>query len=100
MSDQPVSMKLQHPGSCTGMFWRGAPPGLQHRAAGAGAQPDWPRNGAILTGFVHELPKAHDGNTQWLEVVEFVPAGTAKAHPTPDCWMPFTQGGALLHPMA
>uniref|UniRef100_A0A7S1QIA0 Uncharacterized protein n=1 Tax=Neobodo designis TaxID=312471 RepID=A0A7S1QIA0_NEODS len=97
-SQQPQSFRLQHPGSCTGMFWRRAPPGLQHREAG-GAQPDWPRNGAVLTGFVHHLPQPHEGDTQWLEVVEYLPPGAGKPAPTPDCWMQFHQGGQLLHPV-
>ena len=93
-----ADFKLQHPGTCTGMHWRSAPAGLTHRLAGA--QPDWPRNGAVLRGIVHELAKAEEGNTQWLEVIEYSPTGEMDAFiPAPGCWMPFTQGGLLLHPV-
>ena len=55
---------------------------------------------AILRGYVHELDSAHDDNTQWLEVIEYSPAGNADEFvPSPECWMPFTQGGLLLHPL-
>ncbi|MFQ3225962.1 MAG: hypothetical protein ACI8Z5_002231 [Lentimonas sp.] len=78
------------------MYWRGAPPTLTHRLTGA--QPDWPRNGAVLRGFVHELSNAHEGNTQWLEVMEISPSGDLDQFvPSPECWMQFTQGGLLLH---
>lgn len=77
------------------MFWRAAPPGLKHSVEGK--QPDWPRNGAVLRGVVHELPEKHDDNKLWLEVVAFQQAGAEGFEPAPGCWMQFEQGGLLLH---
>ena len=49
------SYKLQHPGSCSGMFWRDDPRKGVKKTTQIGGN-DWPRNGAILNGQVHELP--------------------------------------------
>jgi hypothetical protein len=96
MSDEQKTYKMQHPGSCTGMFWRSAPANLTHREA-AGTKPDWPRNGALLRGYVHKtLPK--DGNDTWLEVMSYKPsANAAEFVAAPNCWMQFNQDGLLLH---
>ena len=75
------------------MFWRGDGDAPQAHRLRSGKQPDWPRNGAILTGFVHGDNPA----TAWLEVVACQQAGAKEAVPTPGCWMPFDQGGLLLH---
>jgi hypothetical protein len=94
------SFVLQHPGTCTGMFWRGAPtPAHTHRVPlSVGAeQPSWPRNGSILRGLTHVVPG--DASAKWLEVVEYCQAGRDKWEAAPGCWMPFTQDGLLLHPL-
>ena len=78
------------------MYWRGTPKGLTHRLSGS--QPDWPRNGAILRGYVHELEEPQEGNTKWLEVVEISPNGKLDQFvPAPESWMLFKQGGPVLH---
>ena len=82
--------ELRHPGSCTGMFWRGNP------TTGAGAAGrDWPRNGSLLRGKVHKKIKGDD----WLEVSEWQQAGTKGfvSGEGKNLWMPFSQGGTLLH---
>ena len=37
-------------GTCTGMFWRDDPRGIEAQQA---SKPDWPRNGAVLRGQVY-----------------------------------------------
>lgn len=96
-ADELTAYVLQHPGTCTGMFWRQAPPGRTHRGR-VGAKPDWPRNGAVLKGYVHDLsPQAPHDSKLWLEVTEFRQAGEKEWVNTPTCWMQFEQGGLLLH---
>jgi hypothetical protein len=94
---------LQHPGTCTGMFWRDAPDAaLTHRIGdgGGGEKPSWPRNGSVLRGIVRTGVAGGPGKPDetWLEVVEYVQDRRSKWTPTPGCWMPFDQGGTLLHP--
>ena len=92
------SFTLNHPGSCSGMFWRDAPPntGLAHSLSGT--KPDWPRNGAVLQGHVHKLDAPVGGNYRWLEVTGVKPGGHEAAFAaTPNCWMPFEQNGLVLH---
>ena len=48
------------------MFWRNDP--KVGGSKGGGAKPDWPRNGAILKGLVHELPTPVENCNRWLEV--------------------------------
>mmetsp|Transcript_15688 Transcript_15688/g.24364 ORF Transcript_15688/g.24364 Transcript_15688/m.24364 type:complete len:84 (+) Transcript_15688:336-587(+) len=60
-------------------------------------KPDWPKNGAVLKGVVHQLEKPVQGNLQWLEVTEFKQKGDSSFVPAPGCWMQFDQGGKLLH---
>jgi hypothetical protein len=48
------------------MFWRNDP--KVGGSKGGGAQPDWPRNGAVLKGLVHELPAPVENCNRWLEV--------------------------------
>ena len=84
------SFKLQHPGKCTGMFWRSNPDGSKGTQKGG---EDWPRNGSVLTGTVHER-----SDMKWLEVSEWTPAGASTAiKGCEGLWMPFEQGGPLLH---
>eukprot|EP00054_Salpingoeca_dolichothecata_P023414 m.156110 g.156110 ORF g.156110 m.156110 type:complete len:118 (-) comp24676_c0_seq5:733-1086(-) len=81
---------LQHPGTCTGMFWRKNPDNDGEKQQGGD---DWPRNGSLLTGTVHQK-----SDMKWLEVSKWQPAGTSKW--IEDCkglWMPFEQNGLLLH---
>jgi hypothetical protein len=95
----PQVFTLNHAGMCSGMFWRPAPSGMPHEhSLPTGAQPDWPRNGAVLRGVVHTLDDAFDGSLRWLEVLGFRQQNRAgDFHPTPNCWMPFEQNGLLLH---
>ena len=58
--------RLQHPGSCTGMYWRADPRISKKTTAGP---PDWPRNGALLKGSVHDFSDSMPEESQfWLEV--------------------------------
>ncbi|KAJ9435367.1 hypothetical protein DIPPA_11717 [Diplonema papillatum] len=95
---QPVrevakSFVLKHPGHCTGMFWR-------HRAdrvieGGANSGDDWPRNGAVLKGFVRDV----GDKFWWLQVTDWRQSGHKKEWHS-ECrglWMPSEQGGLLLH---
>ena len=77
------------------MFWRRrGPAGAAHRLAATRGKPNWPRNGAVLRGFSHGL-----GQDSWLEVMEYSAQGPdGPWQETPNCWMPFYQGGLLLHP--
>ena len=83
--------KLQHPGGCSGMFWRGDPrPNATKGKQVGNAQ--WPRNGSLLKGTVHELP-----DMKWLEVDSWKQANSNDW--VTDCqglWMQFDQGGLLL----
>eukprot|EP00047_Mylnosiga_fluctuans_P017151 m.59201 g.59201 ORF g.59201 m.59201 type:complete len:94 (-) comp6947_c0_seq2:86-367(-) len=85
--------KLQHPGTCTGMFWRADPRGSGGKQVGGD---DWPRNGSFLTGVKHTLPGTKEG-PEWLEVSEWTPAGSTTKITAHGLWMPFNQGGLLLH---
>jgi len=81
--------KLQHPGTCTGMFWRNNPDGQEKQLGGD----DWPRNGSLLKGIVHTRP-----DMRWLQVSAWKPAETNDwIHGCKGLWMPFEQGGLLLH---
>mmetsp|Transcript_37165 Transcript_37165/g.76184 ORF Transcript_37165/g.76184 Transcript_37165/m.76184 type:complete len:118 (+) Transcript_37165:97-450(+) len=87
--DQLHIFTLSHPGSCTGMFWRDDPrPDAKQEID----KPSWPRNGAFLKGKIHQI-----GNMKYLECVEYVQANSKQWEYTPGCWMPFYQGGLLLH---
>jgi hypothetical protein len=85
---------MRHPGGCTGMYWRSDP--RQGKSTSAGP-PDWPRNGAILKGIVHEFPNKPEGSLKWLEVQEYKQAGGSDFVKTDGKWMQFDQGGILLH---
>ncbi len=78
------------------MYWR-RDPTASSKGSFAGP-PDWPRNGAILKGMVHELPSKPEGSLLWLEVVKVKANANAKWEECPGCWMQFDQGGLLLHP--
>jgi hypothetical protein len=84
-----ATYRLQHPGTCTGMFWRNDPRGAGSQSGGK----DWPRNGSLLRGTAFE----HDGE-RWLAVAAWQQVGAGDW--TEDCanlFMPFEQGGTLLH---
>ena len=90
---------LRHPGTCSGMFWRADPRG---RTKSKAELPPWPRNGATLTGVVHEgVAGRPEGNDRWLEVLSYVQAGGDASKPVAvapgAAWMIFDQGGPLLH---
>jgi hypothetical protein len=88
---------LRHPGSCSGMFWRGDPTGTIPKSS---KLPDWPRNGAKLLGIVRNYDRKYENTNKWLEVLAYYPGG--KQHEEiklpPGVFMPFEQGGVLLHP--
>ncbi len=70
---------LSFPSSPNSMFWRDAPAkGLGSGNSNSGAtKPDWPRNGALLKGIVHDIsPEKVEDNHLWLEVQEYQQAGT------------------------
>eukprot|EP01115_Flamella_aegyptia_P014115 TRINITY_DN784_c0_g1_i3.p1 TRINITY_DN784_c0_g1~~TRINITY_DN784_c0_g1_i3.p1 ORF type:complete len:93 (-),score=27.73 TRINITY_DN784_c0_g1_i3:174-452(-) len=83
---------LQHPGSCSGMFWRKDPRGVDSIQKGGN---DWPRNKSLLEGHTH---KNLSDDMDWLEVTRWKQAGSEEW--VEDCqnlFMPFEQGGLLLH---
>ena len=84
--------ELRHPGTCSGMFWRKDPRPDQLKCKQKGNK-DWPRNGSILEGMVHELP-----DMKWLQVVQWKQAGSSTwITGCEGLWMQFEQGGLLLH---
>ncbi|KAJ0390399.1 hypothetical protein P43SY_011918 [Pythium insidiosum] len=85
--------KLQHPGSCSGMFWRQDPrPNAVKGKQVGGAE--WPRNGSILIGEEHDV-----GGVKYLEVASWKQAGGGSfIEGCQGLWMLFDQGGLLLHP--
>jgi hypothetical protein len=85
------SFVLRHPGTCTGMFWRPNPDNAKEKQVGG---TDWPRNGAVLTGLVHSLKK---DNMDWLQVTSWKQSGSEDVVKAEGLWMPFEQGGLLLH---
>jgi hypothetical protein len=76
------------------MFWRRDP---RKGKSSYGENPDWPRNGALLKGVVHDFPEYFEESLQWLEVSEYRQAGSEQWVPTPGAWMQFDQAGILLH---
>eukprot|EP00607_Mallomonas_marina_P009828 CAMPEP_0182418778 /NCGR_PEP_ID=MMETSP1167-20130531/3158_1 /TAXON_ID=2988 /ORGANISM="Mallomonas Sp, Strain CCMP3275" /LENGTH=126 /DNA_ID=CAMNT_0024593165 /DNA_START=129 /DNA_END=509 /DNA_ORIENTATION=+ len=89
-SEFTETYKLQHPGTCTGMFWRGDPRGGNTPQKGNAS---WPRNGSVLKGKVYDMP-----GMKWLEVESWKQAGSSTW--VTDCkgiWMQFDQGGPVLH---
>lgn len=84
--------ELKHPGSCTGMFWR-KDPRKEVEAVEQKGNADWPKNGSLLEGVVHEFD-----TKKWLCVSRWKQAKSSSW--INDCqglWMPFDQGGTLLH---
>ena len=93
------------------MFWRRNPQLGNNQEKQVGGD-DWPRNGAFLKGKVHKLP-----DMDWLEVEEwkqvrklsntlqninnlsihFQVGSTKWVTGCVNLWMPFEQGGLLLH---
>lgn len=88
------TFKMRHPGHCSGMYWRNEP----KKGGSFSSPPDWPKNGALLKGTVHEVPARPENSLFWLEVKEYMQAGSSSWTKTPNCWMQFEQGGFLLHP--
>lgn len=83
--------KLQHPGSCTGMFWRKNP--VENEAKGDQiGNKDWPKNGAILYG-----EKLNVKGEDWLKVSKWRQMNSNWINDCNEIWMPFDQGGTLLH---
>ena len=74
------------------MFWRDDPRKDVTRVPQVGGN-DWPRNGAILNGQVHQLP-----NMKHLQVDSWKQAKSKEwIINCQGLWMPFEQGGLLLH---
>mmetsp|Transcript_17387 Transcript_17387/g.30646 ORF Transcript_17387/g.30646 Transcript_17387/m.30646 type:complete len:127 (-) Transcript_17387:1402-1782(-) len=66
---------------CTGMFWRADPrPG----AKGSSTNDNWPRDGALLTGIVHEV-----SGKFWLECSAVKQVNMDWEETNPGAWMPF-----------
>jgi len=63
-----ITKKLQHSGSCTGVFWRGDPT----TGAPAPTGDNWPRNGSLLKGYGPYFVKGEN----WMKVTEIQQAGT------------------------
>ena len=87
--------RMQHPGDCSGMYWRHDPRNNNHSTFAG--PPEWPRNGSLLRGIVIEIPSAPQGSLKWLQVFEDQQAHSKEWIPTPKCWMQFEQHGLLLH---
>ena len=66
------------------MFWRKDP---RQGKSTYGDNPDWPRNGAILKGLVHEFAENYEESRHWLEVSEYKQSGSDSWVPTPGAWM-------------
>jgi hypothetical protein len=80
---------LQHPGSCTGMFWRGNP----ETGSAPPSNDNWPRNGSLLKG----VPITVKGE-EYLKVSSFQQAGSSEFVSVEEgTYMLFYQGGLLLH---
>ena len=75
------------------MYWRNDPT----KGGSFASPPDWPKNGALLKGKVHEVPARPENSLYWLEVTEYLQAGASSWTKTPQAWMQFEQGGFLLH---
>ena len=96
MADSQIKIyELRHPGSCTGMFWRANP----FKPESQEGNEDWPRNGSILKGYPRGATEGAPASPPaWLEVVEWQQAGSKSSiRPCRGLWMPFHQGGLLLH---
>ena len=94
--DKEGTYIMRHPGTCTGMYWRASPSKGKQTFRGP---PDWPRNGAILKGYVRKLSEQPEKSLYWLQVKEYQQADGSGFEKTPeDCWMQFNQEGILLHP--
>jgi len=90
-SDKILTFRMQHPGTCTGMFWRGDP----IKKLSPPSNDNWPRNGAVLKGTVHRV-----GDMDWLKVTECQNSGESSFSKVPEgTWMQFDQGGPVLHPV-
>eukprot|EP01041_Mallomonas_annulata_P007112 gene7112-14462_t len=87
-SEKFVTYRLQHSGTCTGMYWRGDP----KTKSGPPSNENWPRNGALLTGVLYEI-----NGEKHLKVKEFQQAGTTGFVTVPEgTWMLYEQHGPLL----
>ena len=61
------------------MYWRNDP--KVGGSKGGMSKPDWPRNGALLKGIVHQLPSPVENCKEWLEVCSRPPETPNTAHP-------------------
>ena len=80
-------------GGCSGVYWRGDP----YTGASPPDNSDWPRNGALLRGILHEV-----NGKEHLQVSAQVPKGGSAWQPVADGkWMPSnggaSNGGQWLH---
>ena len=77
------------------MFWRQDPSGKSPKTSNL---PAWPRNGAVLRGVVVEFAFKPENCVKWLQVNQYTQAGTSSVVDLPaGVFMPFEQGGLLLH---
>ena len=89
MSDNLIVLKLQHPGTCTGMYWRGDPV----TKASPPTNDNWPKNGALLKGAGPIVV----GGEKYFKVFEIQQAGTAEFKKVPEgTYMLYEQGGKLF----
>mmetsp|Transcript_13605 Transcript_13605/g.18145 ORF Transcript_13605/g.18145 Transcript_13605/m.18145 type:complete len:132 (+) Transcript_13605:102-497(+) len=94
VDERTFKLQVSH-GSCTGVFWRGDP---LTGARPTGPVSDWPRNGALLKGQIHEIK-----GQQWLHVSTMRQARSSSAFKTvgKNRWIPFDggpfNGGKFLH---
>lgn len=59
--------------------------------------PEWPHNGAVVRGVLHNLPKKFSGSFDWIEVTEYKQAGAEAWVPLPeDTWLPKWKKGMVL----
>ena len=72
---------LKNNSGCTGMFFRPDPRKGKPKAAGAS---NWPRDGALLKGHVHEV-----NGDKWLECTQVKQAGKSWEKVKAGNWMPF-----------
>eukprot|EP01031_Cornospumella_fuschlensis_P032948 gene32948-39847_t len=90
-SSEEFVVRLQHPGTCTGMYWRGDP----FTNKPPPSNDNWPRNGALLRGTG---PYEDSKGEKYFKVSAVQPAGATGFVPVPEgTWMLYNQGGLLLH---
>jgi hypothetical protein len=88
-SNEVRTYRLQHPGSCSGMFWRGNP----ETGSAPPSNDNWPRNGSLLKG----VPITVKGE-EYLKVSSFQQAGSSEFVSVEEgTYMLFYQEGPVLH---